>query len=135
MHIFKLILLAFILFSCSSKKEAVDESLPTIEPYKERNGFWQYKGKPVMLLGANKTDSPYLLPDQEDYYNQLSALDGNYTRYVVKQRLEKGLEPIFPFKKTADGRYDLDQWNEEYWKRFEAGLEMTAERDIVLQME
>ena len=27
-----------------------------IQPYKENVRYWQYQGKPVMLLGASKTD-------------------------------------------------------------------------------
>jgi hypothetical protein len=34
-----------------------------------------------------------------------------------------------------DGKYDLERWNDEYWKRFETLLRGTAERDIVVQIE
>ncbi len=88
-----------------------------------------------MLLGANKTDSPYLLADQERYYDELAALGGNYTRYVVKQRLDPGLVQRFPYKKRPDGRYDLNEWDEDYWTRFEQGLLMTQKRNIVVQVE
>ncbi|MBU1822901.1 MAG: hypothetical protein KKG00_15545 [Bacteroidetes bacterium] len=104
-------------------------------PYPKNPHYWQYKGQPVMLLGANKTDSPYLLPNQEAYYDSLARLGGNYTRYVVKQRLDPNLTQIFPFKKREDDKYDLNQWNEEYWERFERGLRLTQQRNIVLQME
>ncbi|AHM61169.1 hypothetical protein D770_14575 [Flammeovirgaceae bacterium 311] len=106
-----------------------------IIPYTKNPRYWQYKGKPVMLLGANKTDSPYLLPNQEAYYDSLASKGGNYTRYVVKQRLVPDLVQIFPFQKGADGMYDLNQWNEEYWERFEQGIKLTAARNIVLQLE
>lgn len=88
-----------------------------------------------MLLGANQTDSPYLLPDPEAYFAQLTSHGGNYCRYVVKQRLDPGLLQIFPFKKLTDGRYDLNAWNDEYWDRFEEGLKTTRDLNIVVQME
>jgi hypothetical protein len=36
---------------------------------------------------------------------------------------------------TADGKYDLDNWNDEYWRRFENMLKLTSERDIIVQIE
>ena len=32
-------------------------------------------------------------------------------------------------------RYNLDQWNEEFWQRFNNFLRLTAERDIIVQIE
>jgi hypothetical protein len=110
-------------------------SAQNIVPYQKNPHYWQYNGRPVMLLGANKTDSPYLLADHKAYYDSLTQLGGNYTRYVVKQRLDPDLVQLFPFKKESDGRYDLNQWNEAYWERFEEGLRLTRDRGIVLQME
>ena len=40
-----------------------------------------------------------------------------------------------PHKLLPDGTFDLDQWNEEYWLRFQHMLEWTAERDIIVQIE
>ena len=39
------------------------------------------------------------------------------------------------FMKLENGLYDLDQWNDEYWKRFENLVSMCAERDIIIQAE
>ncbi len=119
-------------------KQPIDEQKPNgggISVYEQNARFWQYKGKPVMLLGANQTDSPYLLPDQQAYFDSLTKLGGNYTRWVVKQRLDDGLVQRFPYERLSDGRYDLDQWDKEYWSRFEQGLELTRDRDIVVQLE
>jgi hypothetical protein len=35
----------------------------------------------------------------------------------------------------VDGKFDLDQWNDEYWRRFENFLKLTHERDIIVQIE
>ena len=40
-----------------------------------------------------------------------------------------------PHRLLPAGSFDLDQWNEEYWKRFQNMLEWTHERDIVVQIE
>ncbi|MCK4966946.1 hypothetical protein KAS50_07935, partial [bacterium] len=34
-----------------------------------------------------------------------------------------------------DGKYDLNQWNDEYWNRFQNMLKWTQERDIIVQIE
>jgi hypothetical protein len=106
-----------------------------IKPYTHNPKYWQYKGQPVMLLGANKTDSPFLLPDQEAYYDSLANLSGNYTRYNIKQRLVSGLLQKFPFLKLDNGLYDLNRWDDGYWNLFEQGLMMTRDRGIIVQLE
>ena len=50
----------------------------------------------------------------------------------MSQREEKELKP---HKLLPDGKFDLDQWNEDYWNRFENMLRWTAERDIIVQIE
>ena len=42
---------------------------------------------------------------------------------------------LWPFKKLENGMFDLDQWNDEYWARFENLLQLTVERDIIVQVE
>lgn len=128
------IFLTLIWASCT-EQESGGSDHDRIKPSTQNPGFWQYQGRPIMLLGANKTDSPYLLPDQEAYYDELAALGGNYTRYVVKQRLDPSLVHLFPYKKLPDGRYDLNEWDGDYWDRFERGLLMTQKRDIIVQLE
>jgi hypothetical protein len=38
-----------------------------IRPYSGNPTYWQYRGKPVMLLGGSKTDHIFLLDDPEHY--------------------------------------------------------------------
>ena len=64
----------------------------------------------------------------------LAAIGGNYVRNTMSDRPDKGFE-VYPFKRLDDGRYDLNQWNEEYWKRFRRLLDWTVERDIIVQIE
>jgi hypothetical protein len=39
------------------------------------------------------------------------------------------------FKRLDSGLYDLNQWDEEYWRRFQSLLELCKERDIIVQIE
>lgn len=55
-------------------------------------------------------------------------------RNTMSDRKDKGFE-VYPFQQQKNGMYDLSQWNEEYWKRFERLLRETAKRGIVVQIE
>jgi hypothetical protein len=50
----------------------------------------------------------------------------------MSQREGKDLKP---HKLLANGKFDVDQWNAEYWKRFENMLKWTCEREIFVQIE
>ena len=41
----------------------------------------------------------------------------------------------YPFRKLEDGRYDLDQWDDDYWNRLDTFLRETKKRDIIVQLE
>ncbi len=126
--------LMLIGLSCWGQNNRIGQE-SRIKPFVKNPAYWQYMGQPVMLLGANATDSPYLLPDQEAYYNELSDLGGNFTRYNLKQRLVDGLIQMLPHRKLPGGQFDLGMWNDEYWDLFEQGLEMTRDRGIIVQVE
>jgi len=46
------------------------------------------------------------------------AAGAHYIRNTMSDRRERDYE-IYPYKQLADGRYDLKQWNPEYWQRFD----------------
>jgi hypothetical protein len=105
-----------------------------IRPYDLNPRYWQYKGKPVLLLGGSKDDNLFQIPDLEAHLDEIRATGGNYIRNTMSDRLDHGFE-VHPFQKQPGGKFDLDQWNEEYWRRFETMLRLTAERDIIVQIE
>jgi len=103
-----------------------------IQPYAANPEYWQYKGKPVLLLGGSKTDHIFLLDDLKDHLDEMSEVGGNYVRNTMSQR-----EPIElkAHKLLPDGKFDMDQWNEDYWNRFQNMLKWTQEREIFVQIE
>jgi hypothetical protein len=103
-----------------------------IKPYTENPRYWQYNGKPVMLLGGSKTDHIFLLDDLKTHLDEIQAVGANYVRNTMSQREGKELKP---HKLLPDGKFDIDQWNQEYWKRFQNMLKWTAEREIIVQIE
>lgn len=103
-----------------------------IQPWKENPRYWQYKGQPVMLLGGSKTDHFFLLDDLREHVDEVQAAGANYVRNTMSQR--EAIE-LKPHKLLADGKFDMDQWNEDYWQRFADMLQWTDERDIIVQIE
>lgn len=110
------------------------EAALRIQPYRGNPWYWQYRGEPVLLLGASVDDNLFQIPDLEAHLDAMKEAGANYIRNTMSDRRDGGFE-VYPFRQLADGRYDLRQWNEEYWRRFEALLRLTHERDIVVQIE
>jgi hypothetical protein len=105
-----------------------------IRPFEKNPRYWQFKGQPVLLVGGSKDDNLFQIPDLKAHLDAMKAAGGNYIRNTMSDRNDLGFE-VYPFKKLPDGKYDLEQWNEEYWRRFENLLQWTAERDIIVQIE
>jgi len=103
-----------------------------IRPYAENPRYWQYQGEPVLLLGGSKTDHIFLLDDLKTHLDEIHSVGANYVRNTMSQREGKDLKP---HRLLSDGKFDLDQWNQEYWKRFANMLKWTAEREIIVQIE
>jgi hypothetical protein len=107
-----------------------------IQPWSGNPSYWQYKGKPVLLVGGSDDDNLFQWPSGKlrEQLDLLKAVGGNYVRNTMSDRSDKGFE-VYAFLRLADGKYDLEQWNPEYWERFERFLRWTAERDIIVQIE
>ncbi|HIE27343.1 TPA: hypothetical protein EYP66_08665 [Candidatus Poribacteria bacterium] len=110
-----------------------------IQIYQDNPRYWQYKGRPLLLLGGSVEDNLFQIPNLKEHLDLLKSVGGNYVRCTMSCRDEGN---VWQFKKHALERsegmgelYDLEQWNEEFWRRFSAFLELTAERDIIVQIE
>ena len=104
-----------------------------IQIYKENPRYWQYKGKPLLLLGGSDNDNLFQWTGSKltEHLDLLKSVGGNYVRCTMSSRDEGN---VWPFARV-DGKYNLDQWNEEYWWRFEEFLKATSARDIIVQIE
>jgi len=105
-----------------------------IQPWPGNPRYWQYRGEPVLLLGGSKDDSLFQIPDLKEHLDEMVRVGANYIRNTMSDRRDKGFE-VYPFARLPDGKYDLDRWNEEYWRRFETLLRLTHERGIIVQIE
>jgi len=105
-----------------------------IRPWSKNPWRWAYKGKPVLLLGGSKDDNLFQIPDLVGHLDEMQAVGANYIRNTMSDRRDKGFE-VYPFKRLANGKYDLNRWNPEYWRRVDRLLEETFRRDIIVQIE
>ncbi|HOW68100.1 MAG TPA: putative collagen-binding domain-containing protein [Candidatus Paceibacterota bacterium] len=110
------------------------DPLHRIMPSPSHPRYWQFKGQPLLLLGGSKDDNLFQIPDLKEHLDEIAATGGNYIRNTMSDRNDKGFE-VYPFQRLPNGKYDLEQWNDDYWRRFENLLRWTAEREIIVQIE
>ena len=104
-----------------------------IRPYEENPYYWQYQGEPVLLLGGSWQDNLFNHPTGlERHLDLLVSVGGNYLRNTMSHRNEGN---VFAYAQREDGKFDLDEFNEDYWLRLDDFLRMTHERDIIVQIE
>ncbi len=86
-----------------------------------------------MLIGASDCDNLWqwngkVLTDQLDL---MKAAGGNYVRNTIRDR---NIGDTYAAKLLPNGKYDLSQWNEEYWDKVWFFLDETQKRDIIAQI-
>ncbi len=102
-----------------------------IRPYPKNLYYFQYKGKPTLLLGGTVEDNLFQIPNLTEELDRLRSAGGNYVRNTMSCR---DVGNIWPFAKRGD-LYDLNRWNDGFWERFENFLAETARRDVIVQIE
>lgn len=103
-----------------------------IRPYKENPFYWEYDGKPVLLLGGSDEDNLFNNPDlMMRNLDALKKCGGNYIRGTLSCRDEGN---VWPFEKVGE-RYDLRRFNPEFWNRLKRCCEECLKRDIIVQIE
>ena len=101
---------------------AISHSAP-LQPWGENPWYWEYGGGPVLLLGGSDDDNLFQWPEDRlrAQLDRLKAAGGNVIRNTMSDRRDRGFE-LYAFRRLDNGKYDLEQWNNEYWKRFERML-------------
>jgi hypothetical protein len=104
-----------------------------IRPYSVNPYYWQYQGRPIMLIGGSDKDNLWQWTGTQltEHLDLMRSVGGNYVRNTMSDRNEGDL---FAAKPLDDGRYDLDQWNDAYWERLRFFLEETRKREIIVQL-
>jgi hypothetical protein len=106
-----------------------------IQPYTDNPSYWQYKGKPVLLLGGSSNDNLFQqsFAGLDEELDKLVSSGGNYLRCTMSSRDEGDEYPFY--RDTQTGLFDLDKWNDYYWEKFEYFLKATQKREIIVQVE
>jgi hypothetical protein len=124
-----ILIAALLVVSCTLLEKPANGQ---IRPWNENYRYWQYKGKPVLLLGATDNDNLFQNNNLESHLDSLSMFGGNYIRNTMSDR-DPGDKRAFA--KNAEGKYDLNKWNDDYWNSFEKLLKITNEKGIIVQIE
>lgn len=125
--------LAMVSFSAmAAPPDPIVRNADCLKPSRVNPYYWEYQGKPVVLLGGSVEDNLFQVPDLEALLDLLKASGGNYIRNTLSSRDEGN---VWMFHQNADGTYDLERLNDEYYHRLEQLLELCLARDIVIQYE
>jgi len=130
--IFNLLGVAVLCLSCGVKNRLPWTGDNHIKPYEKNTAYWQYKGNPVLLLGATDNDNLFQNTNVKMHLDSLKNAGGNYIRNTMSDRDEGNLHA---FSLNDDGKYDLNKWNDEYWQRFENLIKLAWQRDVIVQIE
>ncbi|MDN3690702.1 putative collagen-binding domain-containing protein [Cyclobacterium jeungdonense] len=124
----------YVLAACQSETVSDHEleSTGSIRPWSENPAYWEFKGEPVLLLGATDDDNLFQLGNLKSHLDSLHAVGGNYIRNTMSDRDPGNLRA---FARDKQGKYDLKTWNDAYWGRMDSMLFWTAQRDIIVQIE
>lgn len=109
---------------------------PGLQPWPDNAWYWSYRGQPVLLLGGSDDDNLFQWTEAKlkEQLERLVAAEGNVVRNTMSDRRDLGFE-VYPFRQLDHGKYDLEQWNDEYWERFARFLSETARRQVFVQIE
>jgi hypothetical protein len=128
---FLFIFSALAISSCRPVPSSPDNE--KIRIYDGNPFYWQYRGEPLLLLGGSREDNLFNHPDGlAGHLDLLRSVGGNYIRNTMSSRNPGN---PWPHRRLETGLYDLREWDQEYWQRFENLLEMCLERDIIVQIE
>jgi hypothetical protein len=104
-----------------------------IRPYARNPWYWQYQGRPIVLIGGTDDDNLFQWTGRQltDHLDLLVSVGGNYVRNTMSDRDEGN---VYAFRQVREGVYDLEQWNEDYWNRLGFFLQETARRGVIVQL-
>jgi hypothetical protein len=136
-------ILLFLLLSVScndnSNRNTTDDE--RLQPYYENPYYWQYKGKPILLIAGTDYQNFFQRPDLVEHLGLLKSSGGNYIRNTMASREifadHRDLWPYEAVEATEDSLiniYDLTKWNDVYWDNFENMLSETAGRDMIVEV-
>lgn len=101
-----------------------------IRPYEENPFYWEFRGKPCLLVGGSVDDDLFQVSWFEPHLDTLAACGGNY----IRNTMSPSTSQRWPFGKKG-GKYDMTTFNPDYWFDLNRLLTAASDRDIVVQIE
>lgn len=132
MKIYILTSLMLLSWTLNSQNSVRKWNEGSIKPYKEKPSYWQYQGKPILLLGGTDNDNIFQMTHYISHLDSLKEIGGNYMRCTMSDR-DPGDHRAF--YRDSNGKYDLNRWNPVYWDQFRGLLRAAKERDMIVQIE
>jgi len=126
------LIIAMILPACNQENSVSARNESCIKPWTVNPRYWQYHGKPVLLLGASDNDNLFQNENLESHLDSLADIGGNYIRNTMSDRDPGDKRAFF---RTPEGKYDLNRWNDKYWQQLEDMLRLTDDKGIIVQIE
>lgn len=103
-----------------------------IRVWHDNRRYWQYDGRPMLLLGGSDEDNLFNHPDlMMRNLDVLAGCGGNYIRCTLSCRDPGNL---WPFARV-NGRYDLDRFDSGFWGRLRRCLKEAWKRGVIVQVE
>ena len=128
---YRIAIMFLVVLTLTIQTTAADEG-GAIRVWKGNNYYWEYKGEPILLLGASDEDNLFNNPKlMMQNLETLKECGGNYIRCTLSYRDEAN---VLPYEKVND-LYDLNRFNPEFWERLERCLSESQKRDIIVQIE
>jgi len=134
-HKYYYLTLFLLFFSCAQSEDNTPKNqaiVQAISPDESIPQYWSYNGKTTVLLGGSDEDNAFQMPEVEKHLDLLKDVGGNYIRCTMSSR-DSG--NVWAFAQNESGIYDLRQWNETYWQRFDNFLKACHDREIIVQIE
>ena len=124
--------IVIFLIVCFCTLRCSPDASDRITPYERNPFYWQYRGKPVLLIGGsdedNLVDNPAVLIEN---FKTLKKSGGNYVRLSLSCSQSGGVKP---YRKIGES-YDLESFNPEFWDRLGTIIQEALKRDIIVQVE
>ena len=68
-----LLSVVWLVSSFAGSAVSTAEDADRIQPWSENPRYWQYKGKPVLLLGGSKDDNLFQIPDLQEHLDEMRS--------------------------------------------------------------
>ncbi len=103
----------------------------TVERQGTEQNYIAYKGRPLLAFGCHFEHLFFDNYEYEDWTRWAVEFGMNHCRARLYHAYYRDYSP---FKKTADGRFDLTSWDDSFWERFHVIMRHFEENDIIVHL-